>query len=130
MVDRTKTHPAPTRCPVCGEGLHVTRLACRGCTTALEGRFSVGRWQGLTREQWDFLEEFIRARGKIKDVEQALGISYPTVVSRLNDVVAAMGFDVPQPPADAAQQRQHVLDELAAGKITAADAAIRLKALS
>jgi len=67
-------------------------LHCSGCSTSLEGRF---RWAGgrkLTREQWTFLEEFVRARGKIKDVEQALGVSYPTVVARLNDVVLGHGI--------------------------------------
>jgi hypothetical protein len=40
------------------------------------------------------VEVFIKNRGKIKDMEDELGISYPTVVSRLNDVVRAMGYDI------------------------------------
>ncbi|MEW5849074.1 MAG: DUF2089 domain-containing protein [Myxococcota bacterium] len=130
-MPESTTHPAPTRCPVCAEALQVTRLECPDCHSALEGRFTFGRWRNLTREQWEFIEQFIRCRGKIKDVEQVLGVSYPTVVARLNEVVAAMGFDAPAAPGpDVAARRQQVLDELAAGTITAAEAATRLRALS
>jgi hypothetical protein len=72
---------------------------------------------------------FIRCRGKIKDVEEELGISYPTVVGRLNEVVQAMGFEVRHEDADLAGRRQQILDELAAGSVTAAEAASRLRAL-
>src|SRR5437870_4939312 len=83
----------------------------------------------LVREQLQFVEVFIRCRGKIKDVEEELGISYPTVVARLNEVVQAMGFEVRQEDADLAGRRQQILDELASGKLTAADAATRLRSL-
>jgi hypothetical protein len=76
-----------------------------------------------------FVEVFIRCRGKIKDVEEELGISYPTVVARLNEVVQAMGFEVRQEDTDLAGRRQEILDELAAGRLTATDAASRLRSL-
>jgi hypothetical protein len=69
-------------------------------------------------------------RGKIKDVEERLGISYPTVVARLNEVVQAMGFEVRPDEAEAAGRRQQILDDLAAGTIDAAEAARRLRAES
>jgi hypothetical protein len=56
-------------------------------------------------------------------------LPYPTVVARLNEVVQAMGFEVRQDDADVANRRQQILDELAQGKMTAADAATRLRAL-
>ena len=99
------------------------------CGSALQGNFTLGRLARLTREQLQFVEVFIRCRGKIKDVEEELGISYPTVVARLNEVVGAMGFEVKQEDADLVTRRQQVLDELAAGRLSAADAASRLRAL-
>jgi hypothetical protein len=110
-------------------------LHCDGCGTAIEGIFSLGPWQRLNRDQLAFAEVFIKRRGKIKDVEDELGVSYPTVVARLNELLAAMGFDgagmAPEEPADdgRAPQRQQVLDELAAGTISAAEAAQRLRGL-
>ncbi len=121
--------PVLTRCPVCGDELRIVRLQCDGCGSALEGSFTVGRLQRLSREQLQFVETFVKCRGKIKDVEEELGISYPTVVARLNEVVQAMGFEVRQEDADVAARRQQILDELAAGTVTAAEAAARLRAL-
>ncbi len=129
-------HPVPTQCPVCGEEPRVTRLHCDGCGTAIEGVFSLGPWQRLNRDQLAFAEVFVKRRGKIKDVEDELGVSYPTVVARLNELLAAMGFDsAGAPPAEEGEtngrgpQRQQILDELAAGTITAAAAAQRLRDL-
>jgi hypothetical protein len=47
----------------------------------------------------------------------------------LNEVVAAMGFEVKQEDTDMAARRQQILDELAAGQLSASDAANRLRAL-
>ena len=124
-----QAHQVLTKCPVCGDELRIVRLACPGCSTSLEGSFTLGRLQRLSREQLQFVETFIKSRGKIKDVEEELGVSYPTVVARLNEVVQAMGFDVPAEEVDAASTRQKILDDLAAGTITAAEAASRLRAL-
>lgn len=122
-------HPVLTRCPVCGDELRITRLQCDSCDSTIEGHFTLGRLQRLTREQMQFVELFIKCRGKIKEVEEELGVSYPTVVARLNEVVQAMGFEVHPEDAEAATRRQQILDELAAGTITAAEAAARLRAL-
>jgi hypothetical protein len=84
----------PGQCPVCHSALAVTRLQCSQCGTGIDGLFAIGRLQALTPEQVQFVETFIKNRGKIKDVENDLGISYPTVVARLNEVVAAMGYEV------------------------------------
>jgi hypothetical protein len=127
-------HPIPTQCPVCGDELRVTRLHCDGCGTALEGVFALGRWLRLSREQLGFAETFLKCRGKIKDVEDELGISYPTVVSRLNELIAAMGYDVQsevldERSADRIVRRQQILDQLASGQLTAAIAAQQLREL-
>src|SRR5262249_7646148 len=113
-----EVYPMPTQCPVRARELRVVRLACGGCGTSLEGRFGLGRLQRLSREQIAFVEVFIKCRGKIKDVEQELGVSYPTVIARLDQVVAAMDF-----PAEGASSQQGILDDLAGGKIDAKEAA-------
>jgi hypothetical protein len=121
------------RCPVCGEAMTVTRLHCGVCDTALEGAFSLGRLSALSAEQVDFLEIFVRCQGKLNWVGDELTLSYPTVRSRLNDLIRALGFEIlDEPPAEtrqrSAQQRQTVLEDLAAGKIDAEEAIIRLQA--
>ena len=44
-------YSAPTECPVCHDNLLATRMVCRNCGTAVEGRFSLGRLFELTPEQ-------------------------------------------------------------------------------
>jgi hypothetical protein len=115
------------RCPVCGEAMVVTRLQCRSCDTTLEGTFELNRFARLGTEQVSFLETFIRCQGKLSWVGDELGLSYPTVRSRLTDVIRALGFEVlEEPPAEqrqrSIQQRQTVLDDLAKGTITAEQA--------
>ena len=115
-------------CPSCDSAMVVRRLECPNCGVAVEGRFDAGPLARLSREQLSFVETFLRARGKIKDVEEELGISYPTVVGRLNDVLVALGFEAGEDPRDA-ERRQRVLDELSSGQLTAAEAAEQLRAL-
>jgi hypothetical protein len=121
-------NPVIGRCPICNESLHVVRLDCEGCGTRLEGNFTLGRFQALTAEQLEFLETFIRARGNFKDVERELGISYPTVRSRLDAVIRALGFASQAEPDRDAERRKEILRELAEGKIAPDDAATLLEA--
>jgi hypothetical protein len=132
MLPDKALYPVPGVCPVCGAELAVTRLRCGRCHTTLEGLFNLGRFYYLTREQQQFIAVFVRCRGKIKDVEEELGISYPTVVGRLDEVIDALGFNAEPPPAPtqegtnlaamSSEQRQLILDELSAGRLTSAEA--------
>ena len=124
----------PSRCPVCGDTLAVTRLTCPSCDTSIEGRFQFSRLEQLTPEQLGFVELFVRCEGKLNWVAQELKVSYPTVRSRLDETIRAMGYEVRDaPPAEekqrAAEQRQTVLDDLSAGRISPADAIKLLKGL-
>ena len=115
------------RCPVCAEQLKVVRLECDACGTSLQGSFSLGRFHALASEQLEFLEVFIRARGNFKDVERELGISYPTVRSRLDAMIRALGFPSQAEPDREAERRKEILRELAEGRIKPEDAASLLE---
>jgi hypothetical protein len=119
-------NPLLTLCPVCGERLSVTRLHCRGCDTTIDGQFEVGRLGRLTSEQLLFVETFLRCEGKLNRMEREMGLSYPTLRSRLTDVVRQMGFPVgAEPGAGSDEGRHRVLEDLATGRITS-DEAMRL----
>jgi hypothetical protein len=132
-------HDVISTCPVCSGELAVTRLHCRACGTTLEGDFSVGRFGRLSREQLVLLESFLRSRGNLRDMERELGISYPTVRSRVEALVRALGFretdgDAPNPDGEAETEpetlsRQEVLERLARHEIGAEDAAVMIRNL-
>jgi hypothetical protein len=137
-------HDVISTCPVCSNELTVTRLQCRSCGTALEGDFAVGRFGRLNREQTVLLESFLRSRGNLRDMERELGISYPTVRSRVEALVRALGFgprseadddatpDRPEPDQVAGARtsaRQAILERLAAHDISADEAAVAIRAL-
>jgi hypothetical protein len=120
-------NPIISRCPICSSELQVVRLECESCGTSLQGSFSLGRFHALTPDQLDFLGTFIRARGNFKDVERELGISYPTVRSRLDAVIRALGFPSQAEPDREAERRKEILRELAEGRIAPDDAAVLLE---
>jgi hypothetical protein len=136
-------HDVISTCPICSGELAVTRLHCASCGTSLEGDFSVGRFGRLTREQLTLLESFLRSRGNLREMERELGISYPTVRSRVEALVRALGFG-PRPDDDGAdepgaaaaasmplpgQSRDEILQALARHEISAEDAATAIRAL-
>jgi hypothetical protein len=120
-------NPVIARCPICAEALTVARLECAACGTRIEGTFDLGRFHQLSAEQLEFLGTFIRARGNFKDVERELGMSYPTVRSRLDAVIRALGFPSQAEPDREAERRKEILRELAEGRIAADDAASLLE---
>jgi hypothetical protein len=115
-----------TQCPVCQDQLLVARLYCPSCATALEGRFELGRIAQLSSEQLGFVETFIRCQGKLNRVQEELGISYPTVRGRLEDVIRALGYEVdeaePEPLVISEEARRGILGDLAAGRISSEEA--------
>ncbi len=115
-------YPVPTECPVCHDDLLVTRLVCRNCGTVLEGRFEMGRMFQLTPEQLHFVEVFLHCEGKLNRVQEEFGLSYPTVRSRLEDVIRALGHEVRQERQLGDSQRQEILERLARGEISSEEA--------
>lgn len=58
----------------------------------IRGRFSQetsSSYGKLTAEQDAFLRLFVLSRGNLSDVERSLGVSYPTVRGKLDDLIEA-----------------------------------------
>lgn len=116
-----RTPDAPGRCPMCGGELKITGLACEECRTQLTGRFNPCMFCRLTDEQKRFTAVFLDCRGNIREVERELGISYPTVRNRLEEVRAALGFS-PRDSEERVPNRREVLESLRQGDISPRDA--------
>lgn len=133
MVDKDNDVKPIVPCPSCGEEMTIRELECTACDIQVRGRFGAGgRFSGLSPQQWEFLESFLSNRGVIRDIEADLGISYPTVRSRLDNLLAAIGYgEAASRPAKTspapAGKRLDVLSALDRGEIDAESALRMLK---
>jgi hypothetical protein len=117
-----------TQCPSCGGALEVRELACPRCDIAVRGHFPRCGFCDLPEEQLNFLRLFVSRRGNLREVEREMGLSYPTVRARLDDVLRALGYAIALMPAvDRQERKRQVLEDLREGKITPEDAVKALK---
>jgi hypothetical protein len=110
-------------CPSCEGELVAARLACGACGTTLEGEFEIPALLQLPADDLTFVTAFVRSSGSLKAMAQLLGISYPTVRHRLDEILGRLeaierGVD---------KRRHEILDALESGKLTAKAAAEELK---
>jgi hypothetical protein len=115
-----------SKCPACGNTqFEIQRLGCTNCETRIEGHFSVSRLATLPEEQVAFVETFLKCRGNIKEVERELGISYPTVRSRLDKVITLLGLG----PDESGKSRREILAALERNEMKPEEAVQALKDL-
>jgi len=77
----------------------------------------------LSSDQQEFVEVFLVARGNIKEVEKQLGISYPTVRKRLDEVIQGLGYA----PQAERLKREEILEAIEKGEISAKEGIALLK---
>jgi hypothetical protein len=126
-----KMNLLPTHSPFDGGEIVVTRFYCPGSDTTVEGRFAVvAPFPQLSPEQLHFVETFLRCEGKLSRMEGELNLSYPTLRSRLHDIIRALGYEPgkEEPPVVSEERRRSILDELDAGRISFDDAMAQLQA--
>src|SRR5260370_3779004 len=116
-------------CPSCGGSLVVSGLACNACGIEIKGRFRTCDFCRLTEEQSTFLLMFVARRGNLSEMEKALGISYPTVRNKLEEIIRLMQQPAAPSPAPARSVRDGILRQVATGQLTAPEALARLKEL-
>jgi hypothetical protein len=107
----------PPKCPSCGQKLVISRMACTGCHSTLEGSFDlcpVCRFEPDLERLFDL---FMTSRGNLKQVERRMDCSYPTVRAKMEEMFRK--YDELKPPR---QSRLETLRLLREGKITAAEA--------
>lgn len=108
-------------CPVCSKPLRVVRLKCPHCKTVVEGDFETERLLSLNAQQQSFVLSFLKNRGNIREMEKELGISYPTVRARLDEILAVLDGE-PGKGAKRGPSRKEILELLANGDITQEEA--------
>jgi len=95
----------------------VRELECPACDITVRGRFETCPFCALSAQQLELIKIFLKSRGNIKEVEREMGISYPTVRGRLDEIVQALGYaPVPEVTKD---MKAELLEKLEAGEIDA-----------
>ncbi len=90
---------------------------------SIEGEFRLPPLAKLSYEEQVFVGMFIKCHGSIKDMEQAFGISYPTVKSRLGKIGEKLGFV----EVKRVTENEELLGKLERGEISVADALAKLE---
>ncbi len=108
-----------TKCPVCEGNLKAVKLKCETCGTVIENSFDFPKLLQLSKEQLEFVIVFLKSRGNIKDVERELGISYPTVRAKLDQVVEILGDSIPSKNRNT---REEILTKIESGEISPEEA--------
>lgn len=112
-------------CPTCGGEFDITRITCTSCSTEVSSHYAPCRFCRLSPEDLNFFESFVKSRGNVKEMERELDISYWTIRSQLNDLIAKLGFETEpdQEAADLQQKRREILDQVDSGELDASAAA-------
>ena len=82
----------PTPCPACKGRLYPRLLKCEDCGLEVTTRYASNEFADLEPDQLHLLRIFVLCEGHIRDMEAALGVSYPTVKARLQALRARLGL--------------------------------------
>jgi hypothetical protein len=77
----------PTICPSCSKRLDVKELVCENCGTEVEGVYELPVLASLSASEQQFILQFIKVSGSLKQMAKHLGLSYPTVRNRLDEII-------------------------------------------
>jgi len=80
----------PYICPSCSAGLKVASLGCDECETTVSGKFELPVLAKMSTEDQQFILDFIRSSGSLKEMAQRLNLSYPTVRNMLDDLISKL----------------------------------------
>jgi hypothetical protein len=131
------------QCPACGGQLIITECKCPACQLQMRGEFQSGQLSSLSDETLTFIKVFLVARGNLTEVERVLGISYPTIRNKLDEINNILnrssdtiiipekttGSAAEKKAASAEDARKDILQQVSDGRLSPAEAVQKLKDL-
>ena len=120
----SEQRPIGQECPYCGAGMAVTRMTCAQCAVSVDAAFPMSRLASLPVEHQRFIEMFVLSGGNLKEIAEQVGVSYPTIRSRLDKVIESLRNEI----GKTRRVKGNVLDAVEPGtsKSTNAEDAARL----
>jgi hypothetical protein len=118
-------------CPSCSQALVPKVLKCNQCEISVEGDFHFNEFATLAAEDLHFLRIFVQCEGRVKDMEAALGLSYPTIRGRITDLKNKIGTSSgeTEPPPATELTIPMVLDRLDRKELSFEDAMKQIRKL-
>ncbi len=109
-----------TVCPSCkSRNLNIVKVECEGCKTKFEGNFEIPLLLQLSDNDLQFILDFVKCSGSLKEMASKHNISYPTFRNRLNDVIDKLN----EMDNKTELKKNDILKLLEDGKISAKEAA-------
>lgn len=78
----------PVICPSCSAELHIRSMRCPACDTVVSGDYALPALLRLPVAEQRFVLDFVLSSGSLKEMARKLGLSYPTVRNKLDDIIA------------------------------------------
>ncbi len=102
-------------CPSCKSEVVVTEYICPKCEITVRGKFRAGPFAALSDEQVSIVAAFLASGGNIRQMESRLGMSYPTVKTRLKEINVVLGLENDEETVSS--DKSEVLEQLEKGEI-------------
>ena len=77
----------PVYCPSCHAQLKVKYLKCESCQTEVNGSYDLPLLALLSLDDQQFILQFVKNSGSLKNMANELKLSYPTVRNLLNEII-------------------------------------------
>jgi hypothetical protein len=135
-------HKLFNQCPACGSQLIITECQCTKCRLQMRGEFLPGQFAALSDDETAFIRVFLFARGNLTEVERVLGISYPTIRNKLDEINRILNPDdgviktsqekdksstVEDSRSSIEETRKDILQQVADGKLSPSEAIRKLQ---
>lgn len=78
----------------------ISELKCPKCDLRVRKDMELCPFCQLDEENAEFLKMFLRTEGKITDLEKALGLSYPSIKARIENLLRALQLKPIEEQAD------------------------------
>ncbi len=115
-----------SKCPVCETPLEIVELRCPSCGTVVRGNFPIDRFLQLDDDDKEFVIEFLKSRGNIRELQNKFSISYPTAKARLDKILVTLGlYEDEKGRVD----KMEILDKIEKGEISVDEALKILRGL-
>lgn len=86
----------PRACPSCGGLLRVRSMYCHTCDTQIVGEYMLPPLMRLSEDDQRFVADFVMCSGSLKEMASRMGLSYPSVRNRLDDIIGELQRFVPR----------------------------------